>query len=137
VRRKNVNANVKRIKKKSRESFHLSKTSQVPLKLTNLNITIAELSAIASKISSIDSKVVSELRSAATTSFAKIISYLNKLKQIGTGIPNTTEGIPSEGDISNIVASGLIDNQLFVDSLCQLLRIRNPPKIIIQEETNE
>jgi len=103
-------------------------------------MAIAELSAIASTLNNEDKNVPEEIIPAATASFDKIISYLRKLDQIGTGIPNTTQGIPSESDVQNIVNTGLIENQLFVDSLCQLLRIQNPPRVIKleeQEETNE
>lgn len=94
------------------------KFSQAPLKLTNLDMAIAELSAIASKVSAPDSEVDEGLRTAANMSFTEIIVYLNKLKQIGSGIPDTLTGIPTETDINNIVNTGLIDNQLFINSLC-------------------
>jgi len=52
-------------------------------------------------------------------------------------MPNTLDGIPDVNDVYNIASTGLIENQLFIDSLCQLLRIQNPPKINQQEKTEE
>jgi hypothetical protein len=100
-------------------------------------MAIAELSAIASNLTAPDSKVPKEFISAANASFMKIISYLKELNKIGKGNARTTQNIPDINDLQNITSTGLIDNQLFVDSLAALLRISNPPKIVKQEETNE
>ena len=100
-------------------------------------MAIAELSAIASSLNDPEKNVPNEIKPAASVSFDKIISYLRKLNQIGTGMPNTMQGYPTLTDVQNIVNTGLIENQLFVDSLCRLFRIQNPPQIIKQEKTNE
>jgi hypothetical protein len=59
------------------------------------------------------------------------------LSQIGIGNPNTTENKPVLLDVNNIIATGLITNQTFINSLCQLLSIYNIPKINTQQIEEE
>ena len=104
--------------------------------MPGLDLAITQLSSVATLVSSSET-IPSANKPVAIASFNKTIAYLKKLRQIGSGLPNTTQNIPTRFDIANIANTGLIQNQLFIDSLCQLLRILNPPQITKQEETQE
>jgi hypothetical protein len=75
-------------------------------------------------------KLPLNILSPAKTSLMLIINYLKKENQIGKNMmPNTSVGIPTIIDVKNIINSGIIKNQLFIDSLCQLLRLPIIPKV--------
>ena len=106
--------------------------------MNNLVLSITELSALYSKLNSPESKIPEADKTAASYSFTKIISYLKKLNQIGMGgTQRTTENVPDVEDINAVINTGLITNQNFVNSLCEVFRIQNPPRLSLQVNTEE